>query len=53
MCYYYKFIYIPMEDDDFEERLARQLEYEKRQRYHGQKGDSPERLVRNEETMPF
>ena len=35
------------------ERLAEQLEYEKRQQLHGHKGESPERLVRNEETMPF
>ena len=52
MSYYYHYIFLPKEDD-FEERLARQLEYEKNQRNYGRKGESPERLVRNEETMPF
>ncbi len=52
MSYYYHYIFLPKEDD-FEERLAEQLEYEKRQQLHGHKGESPERLVRNEETMPF
>ena len=53
MCYYYNHVYIPKEPDYFEERLARQLEYEKCQINSGRKGVSSERLVRSEETLPF
>ena len=53
MSYYYHYIYLPNEEDDYEERLVRQLEYENRQGYYDRSGKSPERSVRNKEAMPF
>lgn len=55
MSYYYKYIFLPKEkvDEEFEERLARQLEYERQHPYKVASGSRCEQKFRIDESMPF
>ena len=53
MSYYYKYIFLPKEDEEFDEQLARQLEYERQHPYKVASGSRCEQKFRIDESMPF